>query len=92
MGIIDQLRKEKENLEAKNTRLRGSLKRQMEENGKLRATLNSAVSLINVLVEREGEVRIRVDDLRHAGDIEVWSSESPEDPSTKILVARRKGK
>lgn len=92
MGIVDQLRKEKENLEAKNTRLRGSLKRQMEENGKLRATLNGAISLINVLVEREGEVRVRIDDLRHAGDIEVWSSESPEDPSTKILVARRKEK
>ena len=89
MGIVNELRRENENLEMKTQRLRRQLKQRNDDNRMLSVKLEEAMQMIALLIKKSGgRVEIEPEEMLEAEKLCVWCRFDESNSGKRILEIR----
>lgn len=89
MGIVNELRRENENLEMKTQRLRRQLKQRNDDNRMLSVKLEEAMQMIALLIKKSGgRVEIEPEEMLGAEKLCVWCRFDESNSGKRILETR----
>ena len=89
MGIVNELRRENENLGMKTQRLRRQLKQRNDDNRMLSVKLEEAMQMIALLIKKfGGRVEIEPEEMLEAEKLCVWCCFDESNSGKRILETR----